>query len=275
LKDIYTINDIEILISTMNRDSLDFLMPMFPFSHFSNFLILIINQTIEGKELISGYSNIRVINSFQKGLSKSRNLALENAVGKICVIADDDVVYQEGFLFRIINAYNNFPEATVINFCAINSQGELMKKYSAKSKINLNIFDIFNTSSIEMTLNQKLLDTVRNRFDMNFGLGGNFEMGEEAIFLIDLKKQNKQLVFVSEIIVKHEAQTSSNKKNLIEKYYIQGALLTKIFRRNYIFWLIIKLFFDLKQGKVKLINLSTVIKSANQGHKEYQRIKNK
>lgn len=275
MKDIYTINDIEILISTMNRDSLDFLMPMFPFSHFSNFLILIINQTIEGKELISGYSNIRVINSFQKGLSKSRNLALENAVGKICVIADDDVVYQEGFLFRIINAYNNFPEATVINFCAINSQGELMKKYSAKSKINLNIFDIFNTSSIEMTLNQKLLDTVRNRFDMNFGLGGNFEMGEEAIFLIDLKKQNKQLVFVSEIIVKHEAQTSSNKKNLIEKYYIQGALLTKIFRRNYIFWLIIKLFFDLKQGKVKLINLSTVIKSANQGHKEYQRIKNK
>ena len=68
--------DIEILISTMNRDSLDFLIPMFSYSHFSNFSILIINQTQSERILTSAYSNVRVINSFEKGLSKRRNLAL-------------------------------------------------------------------------------------------------------------------------------------------------------------------------------------------------------
>lgn len=134
LESFFTETDVEILISTMNQDSLDFLVPMFPFLHFSNFRILIINQTQIGKKLESEYANIRVVNSFEKGLSKSRNLALENAAGKILLIADDDVIYQEGFSTKIINAYNQFPDAAVINFCAIKSDGSLMKEYPKHSK---------------------------------------------------------------------------------------------------------------------------------------------
>ncbi|MGO4772959.1 glycosyltransferase family 2 protein [Flavobacterium sp. W22_SRS_FK3] len=276
LKDIYTIKDVEILISTMNRDSLDFLMPMFPFLHFSEFSILIVNQSQNEIFLTSDYFNIRVINSSDKGLSKSRNLALENALGKILVIADDDVVYQEGFLVRIINAYNKFPEAAVINFCAINSRGILVKKYPLKSKSNLNIFDIFNASSIEMTLNKAILNASKVEFDVNFGLGGIFEMGEEAIFLFDLKRKNKQLVFESHVIVKHEGLTTSSKKDIIERYYIQGALFTRIFKNNYIFGIIIKLVFDLKQNKLRFNNIKTALKSAHQGHlslKPYKKYK--
>ncbi|MDR7210064.1 glycosyltransferase [Flavobacterium piscis] len=273
MKDIYTISDIEILISTMNRDSLDFLMPIFPFSHFSHFLILIINQTQNEKKLTSGYSNVRVINSCKKGLSRSRNLALENAVGKILVIADDDIVYQEGFTAKIINTYNKFPEAAAINFCAINSDGNLIKKYSLYTKEDLNAFDIFNTSSIEMTLNKTVLDTTKVKFDENFGLGETFEMGEEAVFLLDLKKKKKQLVFEPEVIVKHEEFTSSYKKSISERYYIQGALFTRTFKSNYVFWIIVKLFFDLKQKKLRFSNLKAVLKSANQGHIKFKTIR--
>ncbi|HEY6144127.1 MAG TPA: glycosyltransferase [Flavobacterium sp.] len=258
----------------MDRDSLDFLVPIFPFSHFSNFSILIINQTQNGKKLTSSFSNIRVINSFEKGLSKSRNLAIKNSVRKILVISDDDVVYQEGFIVKIINAYNKFPKAAVINFCAVNTHGNLIKKYSSNSKENLNVFDAFNTSSIEMTLNKAILDTVKIRFDENFGLGGTFEMGEEAVFLFDLKNKNKQLVFEPEIIVKHEELTSSSKKSIIERYYIQGALFTRIFKSNYVFWIIIKLFFDLKQNVLRFNSLISVLKSAKQGHRQFEIIQN-
>lgn len=270
LNDIYAIKDVEILISTMNRDSLDFLIPMFPFLHFSEFSILIVNQSQNEIFLTSDYSNVRVINSSDRGLSKSRNLALENALGKILVIADDDVVYQKGFLVRIINAYNKFPEAAVINFCAVNSRGILVKKYPLKSKSNLNIFDVFNASSIEITLNKAILNASKVEFDVNFGLGGIFEMGEEAIFLFDLKRKNKQLVFESHVIVKHEGLTTSSKKDIIERYYIQGALFTRIFKNNYIFGIIIKLVFDLKQNKLRFNNIKTVLKSANQGHLKFE-----
>ena len=208
-------------------------------------------------------------------MSKSRNLALENAIGKICIIADDDIVYQEEFLIRINNTYNKFPNAAVINFCAVSAEGKLMRKYPLQTKSNLSIFDVFNTTSFEMTFNKEVLDASNVRFDEKFGLGGVFEMGEEAAFLNDLRKKNKQLVFEPSVIVLHAELTSSDKKSRIESYYINGALFTRIFKNNYIFWIVIKLFFDLKQNKIGLKNIKTIIRSANRGHKEYQKIKNK
>ena len=51
LTKVFKKEDLEIVIATMNRNSLDFLIPMFPFCHFSNFPILIVNQTHENKLL--------------------------------------------------------------------------------------------------------------------------------------------------------------------------------------------------------------------------------
>ncbi|MBC8882665.1 hypothetical protein H9X57_02430 [Flavobacterium piscinae] len=73
----FTPNDLEIIISTMNQTSLNFLVPMFPMCHFSAFSILIINQTTENNVLVSEFESVKVINSFEKGLSKSRNLGIK------------------------------------------------------------------------------------------------------------------------------------------------------------------------------------------------------
>ena len=272
LESFFTETDVEILISTMNQNSLDFLVPMFPFLHFSNLQILIVNQTQTGKELVSIYPNVRIINSFEKGLTKSRNLALENAVGKILLIADDDVIYQEKFSTKIINAYNQFPDAAAINFCAVKSDGSLMKNYPKHSKQNLNAFELFNTSSIEMSFNKAILDKTRINFDKNFGLGGIFEMGEEAIFLFDLKNKKQQLVFEPEVIVQHPELTSSAKKSIEEKYYIHGALCTRIFKSNYIYWIFIKLFFDLKHNKLGFGELKAGLKSSKKGHQKFEKV---
>ncbi|WP_428231681.1 glycosyltransferase family 2 protein [Flavobacterium sp.] len=270
---IYKEVDIEILISTMNKDSLDFLIPIFPFAHFSNFPILIVNQSQNETILASGYSNIRIINSFEKGLSKSRNLALEYAVGKILVIADDDVVYQQGFLSKIIASHNAYKDAAAITFSALQAEGTFLKKYPSRSKTKMNSFDILNTSSIEITLKKKIIDTLGVSFDENFGLGSTFEMGEEAILLFDLKKKNEQLVFIPEIIISHDFSTTSQKKSIFENYYIQGALFARIFNRNYQFWIFIKLFFDLKQGKIKIRSLYKIFKNAQKGYLNYKRVK--
>ena len=79
---------LEILLSTMQRTSLSFLSEMFPENNFLDYNILIVNQTSRDKILTSNYTNIRVINSFKKGLPQSRNLAIENAEKEICLIAD-------------------------------------------------------------------------------------------------------------------------------------------------------------------------------------------
>ena len=97
--------EFEVLIATMNRTSLYFLNPMFANNVLENYSILIVNQSHENTQLFSNQPNIRVINSSDKGISNSRNLAVKNAFGKIVLFADDDVVYQENFQKTIIESH--------------------------------------------------------------------------------------------------------------------------------------------------------------------------
>ncbi len=266
--------DLEILVSTMNRNSLDFLIPMFPFCHFSEFSILIINQTQENNLLVSQFPTVRVINSFEKGLSRSRNLALKNAMGKIVLIADDDVVYENDFDTVIIQAHNQYDKA-VISFCIEKPNGLLFKKYLQKAKMNLSLIELFNVLSIEISLNKAILDKSGVTFDENFGLGSTFEMGEEAVFLSDIKNQNQQIAFVPSVIATHPEMSSNEKIDFSSRYYIQGAFLSRVLKADYFAGLAAKIFFDLKQKSLKLSQIPVAIKNANQGKMDYYKLKNK
>ena len=267
--------DLEILVSTMNRNSLDFLIPMFPFCHFSDFSILIINQTSENNLLVSNFPTVRVINSFEKGLSKSRNLALKNAIGKIVIIADDDLVYKKDFEKAIVQAHHRLGEKAVISFCIEKPNGLLFKKYLANTKTNLSLMELFNVLSIEISINKSVFDALQVKFDENFGLGSTFEMGEEAIFLSDLKEQNQQIGFVPSIIATHSEISSNEKFDFEQRYYIQGAFLSRVLKGNYFMGLVAKLFFELKQKKLKWKQIPLAISNANRGIKDFYKLKNK
>lgn len=267
--------DLEILVSTMNRNTLDFLIPMFPFCHFSDFSILIVNQTEENKLLVSDFPCIRVINSFEKGLSKSRNLALKNAIGKIVLIADDDVVYKKGFDAKIVQAHNHYINKAAISFCIEKPNGLLYEKYLPNPKTNLSLMELFNVLSIEISLNWSIFYTLGVKFDEHFGLGSTFEMGEEAVFLSDIKEQNQQIAFVPEVIAMHSEVSTTEKIDFTNRYYIQGAFLSRVLKANYFTGLAAKLFFDLKQKKLRFNQISVAIKNANQGKTDYYKLKNK
>ena len=267
--------DLEILVSTMNRNSLDFLIPMFPFCHFSDFSILIINQTSENKLLVSDFPSVRVINSFEKGLSKSRNLALKNAIGKIVLIADDDVVYKKDFDSAIAQAHNQFNDKAAISFCIEKPNGLLFKKYLPSAKTNLRLIELFNVLSVEISINKPIFDGLGVTFDENFGLGSIFEMGEEAIFLSDIKEQNQQIAFVQSVIAIHSEISSTDKFDFAQRYYIQGAFLSRVLKGDYFIGLATKLFFDLKHKKLKVNQISNALKNANRGKMDYCKLKNK
>ncbi|WP_281309801.1 glycosyltransferase family A protein [Flavobacterium flavigenum] len=259
----------------MNRTNLDFLIPMFPFGHFSDFSILIINQTSENNLLNSDFSSVQVINSYEIGLSKSRNLGLEMSKKSILLISDDDEIFKEGFDVLIVDTYNNYPNAVVAGFQIENPDGNLFRKYLKETKSNLTKFDLFGIFSSEITINKVFLEKVNVKFDTNFGLGANFSMGEEAVFLMDLKKKNQQLIYMPKVIAINPSITTTDRLNFEERYYIQGAFLARVLKRNYRFHLAIKLFFDLKQRKLKITQISKAIKNAKLGKKDFYKLQNK
>ncbi|MDG1778351.1 MAG: glycosyltransferase family A protein [Flavobacteriaceae bacterium] len=258
--------ELEILISTMNRTSLDFLKKMFSKCNFLDFSILIINQTTENKLLISDHSTIRVINSFEKGLSKSRNLALKNAIKPICLIADDDVIFLEGFEKIIIEAHQNNKQP-IITFQTTTTENKLYWKYP-KSSRQLNEYMFRQTLSVEMTLKKDFLDELI--YDERFGLGANFEDGENYIFLTEAKKKQLKMWFVNKSISLHKPFSSSDKVASERILYATGAINSYKYN-NLAYFLVLKfVFFLLRKNYISLEEVTSKIKIGFKGIHNYK-----
>lgn len=260
---------IEILIATMNRTSLDFLDDMFPKKRWNNLSILIVNQTCENVLLNSEIPLVRVINSFELGLSKSRNLAILNSIGSILVIADDDVVYEDDFITTIDNAHSENPDAVIIAFSVNNEKGKPFKKYAEKTKYELNYFDIYNIMSIEITLNKDNFDYKNIKFDENFGINEIFLFGEEQIFLADLKKQNHQMIFVPKVIASHYSASSNEKIDFENQYFSLGGVYSRNHGQKYFKWVLLKIFFDLKQSKISFTQIYEALRAGLKGRNQF------
>lgn len=265
----YQKSDIQILVSTMNRTDFDFLKAMFVASDFSDFTILIINQTTPDKQLVSNFDHVTVVNSFDKGLSKSRNLALQNATKPLVVFTDDDVVFASNFDTFILKAFIDYPNFDGFRFPFQIKEGEMSKKYPNTFQSKLTSFAILNTSSVELVFKKEAIQSARLHFDENFGLNAHFSMGEEAVFVSDALKKGLKIGFVPQILLTHPQPTTSQKATVFEHYFHQSAVFYRIFGKMYLFWVVLKLLFDLKQRKITLRAIPQFVSQALKGKKAY------
>lgn len=265
-------SDVEILVATMHRETLDFLVPMFPFASFFNYNILIINQTTPQKLLLSHHPSVRVINSFTTGLSTSRNIALQNANSKLAMLADDDIVFTENFDVKIADGFNKYPAMALIKFQAATFEGSPFQKYAPVAKDRLNIFDRLNIMSIEVGLNIGLVQQSKVQFDAHFGLGSTFPLSEEPVFVNDLYSVGYKLGFIPQVIATHKAVLDSNAISLVDTYRIRGALFTRIFNYKFALWLGIQLLHHIKHKNIKPQEILRYIKSARNGRQQYLQI---
>lgn len=252
----------------MNRTNLDFLQSMFVFSGFYNFNLVIVNQTTEDAILKSDFDTIKVVNVFEKGLSKSRNIAIQHACKDILVITDDDVVFDLKFAEMILKTFNKRQSFDGFRFRFKDEFGNFTKKYPEKFLSNLSGFEVLNASSIELVIKRiSILNKVV--FDEDFGLGSKIILGEEAVFLSDAKMKGLQLGFAPKTIATHNNKTTTQVISNEVKYYNQAAVFYRIFKNKYLLWVFLKLFFDLKQGNIAFLNVLTLLKEAIKGKNYY------
>lgn len=217
--------NLEILLSTMNRNSLDFLAHLFPNKNYQDYNLLIINQTTKDCLLTSNFKNIRVINSFKKGLSNSRNLALKNAIGDICLIADDDVIYNVNFDKIILNSFIVNNNSDVITFKMKDLIGKDFKKYTISKWHNESSIKQVNSVVIAFKLNNIKYKNIT--FNPFFGLGSMFKTGEEYVFLRDCLKAGLKLWFESAYILSHKINSSGKDSGSDRLVFARSALFYK------------------------------------------------
>lgn len=208
--------------------------------------VVIINQCYNNgyyEDNLDG-KRVRMFSTTDRGLSRSRNLALKNAIGDICLVTDDDEFFLPGYEEKIINAFLNIPTADVIAF-QIDRLNGYKKKYPNKIK-KLTFWDCLKVASVEIAFRRERILEKQIIFDETIGSGVSTAGGEENVFLHNCLKNNLSIYFVPETIAQLKPSESQWISNLFsEQYFIDRGKFTKKLMYGKTFAIIYALYFAL------------------------------
>lgn len=190
------------LIACMNEHDFDVIWR----SHIKS-NALIINQCSDYPQIdtvsIDGFT-VKKISTNDRGLSKSRNLALKNAEGEICLICDDDEIFIENYEDIILSSFEQNPKADIIAFALDYPR----KKFSSKPGWR-SYLGAMKISSVQIAFRRKKIIESGVTFDELMGAGTGHGCGEEIKFLFDCLKKGLKLYYCPEIIAKVNTDSST------------------------------------------------------------------
>lgn len=124
--------------------------------------------------------NIRMLDTSTRGLAKSRNLAIQHAVGDVCLLCDDDEQLDSSYEKIILKAYEALPDADIICFRISNQPSRLKQETQRLTK-----WTAMRIASWQITFRRESILKSGTRFDEDMGAGTGNGGGEEVKFLRD------------------------------------------------------------------------------------------
>lgn len=216
----------------------------------------------------------KIISICDRGLSKSRNLAIKNSTANIGLISDDDLYYVDDYEKIIGKAYEKYPEAAIIAFVVEYEDKKNNKKVYKGGRVKF--IRTLKISSVQLTLNLEKIKKENIYFDENFGSGSSYFMGEENIFLYDCLKKRMKIYYVPQKIGTLRMNNNSKWfKGYNEEYLkVKGAMF---YRMSKILYPILIFQFALrKREKFKENNINVIqrITFMFNGVRAYKKVNN-
>lgn len=210
---------IQVLISTMNQEDYSLLNKMNIQTS-----AIVINQTNvnEEKTFIHNGNEIKWIDTTERGLSKSRNMAIRNSDADICLLADDDMVYRDNYAAIVKDAFKSNPDYSIIGFEVIGIEEEFKNYPENKRKVGY--LQSMKMASVELALKRENIVTCDLQFDEIIGAGTKFYMGEENAFLFACLQKRQKILFIPQVIADlHIGKSTWFEGHTKEYFYSKGA----------------------------------------------------
>lgn len=259
-------SQINVLLSAMFLDDENYIDELNIFTD-----AVIINQCdrenqkqLDRKAFCGNPQNVLYIETKERGLSKSRNLAIEKASSDICILCDNDVVYVENYDKIILDAYDKLKDADIIIFFIKRPERSVPVFNKIKKMNYLSVLKIF---SPEISFKRNSVKTIR--FNEDFGAGsGKYIMGEENLFLYDALKKGLKIYYVPEKIAELKEVESTWFSDYDEKFFISRganyAAMSEMFSHILIWQFAIR-----KRKLYPKLKMSEAVKLMYKGRKEY------
>ena len=230
---------------------------------------LIINQCNDNGylETYKDSHTIKLISINSRGLSKSRNEAIRNATGDICILCDDDVRYKDEYVQIIKNAFEELPKADIIvfntdmlNYSSIKTQKPIVKKRKAPRNRYY--------GSVRIAFRLESFKKNNIGFDIDFGAGSIFSSGEESLMLKKAFNKGLKIYEYPATIAEVDYSESTWFTGYNEKFFHDiGAWLVAAYPKMYPF---VKYYYPLSFKGCTKLTKSEIVSSINMGVKAYK-----
>lgn len=178
---------------------------------------------------------IRVIESTERGVGRSRNLALENADSKIVLFSDDDIVYSKGYADRVLEAFNSDPGADIIMFNV--DVCEERRTYNITKKMNVHKWSVGRYPAFAAAARLGSIRKSGVRFSLLFGGGAKYSSGEDNLFFMDSLKAGMVIKAVPVAIGAEKPRKSTWFNGYNEKFFFdRGVLFSFLYGRYAVLW---------------------------------------
>ncbi len=146
----------------------------------------------------------RMFSTTQRGLTRSRNLAIAKSQADVCLLCDDDEVFVEDYEERILSAYAQLPQADVIIFKMVNRVPSFPDQV-----MRLRFPKTMKVSSWQISFRREALIRAGVAFDELLGAGTGNGAEEELKFLLDCEKAGLVIYYVpTEIATVAQAEST-------------------------------------------------------------------
>lgn len=215
---------IETLVATINQEDFSLIYDMNIQTD-----VIVGNQCGKDSVEIEEYENgqIEYYNASVRGVGNNRNLLLDKASADICIFADDDMKFVNGYPSIVMSAFEKCPDADILVFNLIEKNP---RRYVNKSIFRVNNRNYGKYGAARIAFRRKNIVESGVRFSLQFGGGTEHGSGEDTIFLHDCLKQNLKIYAVPYAIAEIDQDADStwfegyNRKFFNDK----GALYSRL-----------------------------------------------
>lgn len=194
---------LEMLISAVNAVPEELLNKMKPECNG-----ILMNQCSVDKDETVDYKDCRfkVLCRNQRGVGKSRNLALDHASAEILLFCDEDIEYDEGYAAKILDEFGKHPEADLIVFNLRVCPER--RTYWNEGFQKIHWYNRGRYGACSVALRKDKLEKAGVRFSELFGGGAKYSNGEDSLFLKECADAGIQM-YTSEAVIGEEVPRES------------------------------------------------------------------
>ena len=149
---------------------------------------ILINQCNENRyeEWTQDGHQIRCYHLAERGVGLSRNNALLRADADLCLFSDEDIVYDDGAVERIIEGFEQHPEADMLLFNVRVQESRFTywnSFYKRVRRYNCGRYPAYSFALRTAKMHEKNLT-----YSLLFGGGAKYANGEDSLFIHDCLK---------------------------------------------------------------------------------------